>query len=86
LSGQVVSIDSTSCMVLMDDTLVEQRVLISNLRSKDELDPNTKHTLSEFLNKGSALTTREKGQTVKEVYTPGDLVIFNNFMQEGLVL
>jgi len=50
------------------------------LRSKDELDPNTKHTLSEFLLKGSANSIREKGQTVKEVYTPGDLVIFNNYL------
>jgi hypothetical protein len=74
----------------MDDTKVEQKVLISNLRSKDELDPNCKHSLSEFLLSGNVSSTavgiRERGQTVKEVYSAGDLVIFNSFTEHGLVL
>lgn len=44
--------EKTHAMVLMEHTHVELKVLISNLRRKEELDPNCKHSLSEFLVQG----------------------------------
>jgi len=38
--------------VLMEHTHDEHKVLITNLRRKEELDPNCKHSLSEFLTHG----------------------------------
>jgi hypothetical protein len=80
-AGQVVDIvrpEGTHAVVLMDHTCVEQKVLISNLRRKEELDPHCKHSLSEFLVQGHSATVKERGQTVKEVYSVGDLVVFND--------
>lgn len=51
-AGQVIDIvkpEKTHAVVLMDHTKVELKVLITNLRRKEELDPNCKHSLSEFL-------------------------------------
>jgi hypothetical protein len=51
-AGQVIDIakpDKTHAVVLMDHTKIELKVLITNLRRKEELDPNCKHSLSEFL-------------------------------------
>jgi hypothetical protein len=39
-------------IVILEETKVEMKVPISNLRRREELDPNCKHALSEFLVKG----------------------------------
>lgn len=51
----------TYAVVLMEHTKIEQKVLISNLRRKEELDPNCKHSLSEFLVRGQSAANKEKG-------------------------
>jgi transcription elongation factor len=88
-AGQVIDIvkpELKHAIVLLEHSKVEHKVLISNLRRREELDPNCKHTLSQFLTKGESTTIKEKGQTVKEVYSVGDLVVFNNHTEVGLVL
>jgi len=36
-------------MVLMENTRAELKVLVSNLRRKEELEPSCRHSLSDFL-------------------------------------
>jgi hypothetical protein len=51
--GQIIDIIKPNhAVVLMEHTHVEHKVPISNLRRKEELDPNCKHSLSEFLVQG----------------------------------
>lgn len=80
--------DGTHASILMDDTKQELKVLITNLRRKEEMNPSLKHTLSSIFFQGENQSTalKEKGQTVKEVYSAGDLVIFDGHQKLGLVL
>jgi len=81
--------DNKHATVLMENTKAELRVLVSNLRRKEELDPNCKHSLSEFLiqnqaNKG--IGRNAVSSSISEIYSAGDLVLFDNYQNLGLVL
>lgn len=52
--GQVLEIaEMKHAVVLMESTKTELKVLITNLRRKEEQDFNSKHSLSNFLNQNS---------------------------------
>ena len=46
---ELVAPDNKHAVVLMENTRAELKVVITNLRRKEEQDPNCKHSLSEFL-------------------------------------
>lgn len=65
----------------MENTKAELRVFTKNLRRNEELDPSTKHSLSEFL-----LAGERSGKSIQEIFNAGDLVVFDNHENVGLVL
>lgn len=68
----------------MEHTKNELSVVTSNLRRKEELDP--KHSLTDIF-QGNGMGSNDKsGQTVKEVFSAGDLVLFDGHNSLGLVL
>jgi len=70
-------------MLLMENTRSEVRVFVSNLRRKEDHDPNPTHILSQtLLNKNDLYTSIDK----KANYNPGDLILFDNYRSLGLVL
>ena len=76
--GQVleVSKENTHARVLMENTKAELKVLMSNLRTNEEVESHCKHTLAEFLGSGKSATNVPK--SLSEVYNVGDLVLFDN--------
>jgi hypothetical protein len=71
--------------MLMEHTKNELTVVTSNLRRKEELDP--KHSLTDIFQGNGILGSNDKsGQTVKEVFSAGDLVLFDGHNSLGLVL
>lgn len=49
---EILKPDETHALLLMDNTKQELRVLITNLRRKEEACPGVKHTLSAFFISG----------------------------------
>jgi hypothetical protein len=54
-------------------------VLITNLRKREELDPNCKFTLSQFLIENSKNAVKTGMKQVSEVFNAGDMVLFDNY-------
>lgn len=70
-------------MLLMENTKSEVRVFVSNCRRKEDNEPNPSHVLSQtLLSKAEDYTAIDK----KATYSPGDLILFDNFKSIGLVL
>jgi len=87
--GQILEIsDEKHAVVLMENTRAELKVLITNLRRKEEQDPNCRHSLSEFLvqNNQSSGAKQTIGKSIAELYSPGDLILFENYQSLGFVL
>ena len=89
--GQILELvepDKKHAVVLMENTRAELKVLITNLRRKEEQDPNCKHSLSEFLiqNSRSSGAKQATGKSIAELHSPGDLILFENHQSVGLVL
>ena len=78
--------DKKHAIVLMEHTKAELKVLITNLCKREELDPNSKHTLSQFLIENSKNAVKTGMKQVSEVFTAGDMVLFDNYSTLGLVL
>ena len=76
------SLEGTHANVLMEHTKSELKIILSNLRRKEELDPNCKHSLSQFLLQGK----RPQAKSIQEIYNAGDLILFDNHQSLGLVL
>jgi hypothetical protein len=70
----------------MEHTRAELKVLITNLRKREELDPNSKFTLSQFLIENSKNAIKTGLKQVSEVYNAGDMVLFDNHQTLGLIL
>lgn len=75
-------------MLLLENTKSEIRVFVSNLRRKEEHDPNANHVLSQTLlqNNVKPGTSDLSSLDKKAVFTPGDLILFDNYQSVGLVL
>ena len=83
--GQILEIaDEKHAVVLMENTRAELKVLITNLRRKEEQD--NKHSLSEFLVQKNSVSKQTAGKSIAELYSPGDLILFENYQSLGLVL
>lgn len=78
--------DRKHALILMEHTRAELKVPMTNLRKREELDPNSKFTLSQFLIENSKNAIKTGMRQVSEVYNAGDMVLFDNFSSVGLVL
>ena len=78
--------DKKHAVVLMEHTKAELKVLITNLRKREELDPNCKFTLSQFLIENSKNEVKTGMKQVSEVFNAGDMVLFDNYSTLGLIL
>ena len=70
----------------MEYTKAELKVVITNLRRKEEEDPNCRHTLSEFLTRSNTGSGQAPARSIAEQYSPGDLVILEQHSSVGLIL
>lgn len=78
--------DLRYALLLMEHTRAELKVPITNLRKREELDPNSKFTLSQFLIENSKNAIKTGMKQVSEVFNAGDMVLFDNHATLGLVL
>lgn len=78
--------DRRHARVLMEHTRAELKVLITNLRKREELDPNSKFTLSQFLIENSKNAIKTGMKMVSEVFNAGDMVLFDSHQTLGLIL
>jgi hypothetical protein len=85
-AGQVIELvepELKHAMLLMENTRSEVRVFVSNLRRKEDNDPNPTHILSQtLLKQDEEYTAIDK----KATFSPGDLILFDNYKSIGLVL
>ncbi len=70
--------DRRHARVLMEHTRAELKVLITNLRKREELDPNSKFTLSQFLIENSKNAIKTGMKMVSEVFNADDMVLFDS--------
>jgi len=78
--------DGKHALLLMEHTRSELKVLVTNLRKREELDPNSKFTLSQFLIENSKNAIKTGMRQVSEVFNAGDMVLYDNHQTLGLVL
>ena len=83
---ELVAPEKKHAVVLMEYTKAELKVLITNLRRKEEEDPSSRHSLSEFLTQSNPGASHAPAKSIAEQYSPGDLVILEQHNSTGLIL